>query len=160
MTDDKLKKTNRLTAGENNFKSSIIFPKKLLEKGLLIIRVAIYLYYYLYLYLEPEYVMPSRATVTRCIDLGAHGSGLPSCSIEGPAHALPAIVVCQPALGSHEAQAPFGEHSPISAGGPALLGVPTASVDGNKAGFSDLLHSSVHRCIPDRVRGSPVLGER
>ena len=50
-------------------------------------------------------------------------------------------------------QAPLGERSPISAEGPALLGVPTASVDRNTAGLSDLLHSGVHRCVPDGVGG-------
>ena len=90
--------------------------------------------------------------------VGAHGGGKSSGSTGALAHALPAKVVPQPALGSQEAQAPHGERSPISAGGLALLGVPTASVDGDTTGLSDLLHSGVHVCIPDGLGRGTCLG--
>lgn len=68
--------------------------------------------------------------------VGAHGGGPYSGSTGAPAHAPPAKVVHQPVLVSQEAQALHGERSPISAGGPGLLGVPTAFVDRDTAGHT------------------------
>ena len=48
---------------------------------------------------------------------------------------------------------PVVEYAPSSAGGPAILGVPTASVDRIITGSNVFLYGGVHGCVPDRVGG-------
>ena len=59
---------------------------------------------------------------------------------ERAAHATLSDVVRQPSLGCREAQAPLGDCSPLSAGRPVILGVPSAPVSGITAGTSDEMH--------------------